>query len=87
MILRDDHYYEMQTERSRVLTEKETLENVYQNLLEEHRILLAKYDDANSEKDDALARLREMSREADFRRNDKTDAAMKTEMSRLRLDL
>lgn len=33
----DDHYYEMHLERSRVLSDKDTLEKAYQTLLEEHQ--------------------------------------------------
>ena len=35
----DDHYYESQKERRRLASDKETLEKVYQTLLEEHRTL------------------------------------------------
>jgi hypothetical protein len=35
----DDHYYQIQLERSRAYADKETLEKVYQQLLEEHRKL------------------------------------------------
>ncbi|KAI0048241.1 HOOK-domain-containing protein [Auriscalpium vulgare] len=84
---RDDHYYQLQSERSRVLSEKETLEKVYQALLEEHRTLQTNFDDTVSEKDEALARAREIQREADGRRNDKADVMMRAEIERLRLDL
>ncbi|KAF8894385.1 HOOK protein-domain-containing protein [Infundibulicybe gibba] len=83
----DDHYYRIQSERSQIFSEKETLEKVYQTLLEEHRALQTNFDDMVSEKDDALSRLREVSREADSKRNDKTDALMKAEIDRLRIDL
>jgi protein HOOK3 len=33
----------MQLERSRILSDKETLEKVYQNLLEEHRVLQSNF--------------------------------------------
>ncbi|KZT20261.1 HOOK-domain-containing protein [Neolentinus lepideus HHB14362 ss-1] len=83
----DDHYYQIQSERSRILTEKETLEKVYQALLEEHRTLQTNFDDVTSEKEDALARLREMRREIDNRRNDKADVMMRAEIDRLRVEL
>ncbi|ETW85647.1 hypothetical protein HETIRDRAFT_379686 [Heterobasidion irregulare TC 32-1] len=83
----DDHYYQIQSERSRVLAEKETLEKVYQTLLEEHRTLQTTYDDAVSEKNEALARAREVQREVDNRRNDKADVMMRAEIDRLRVDL
>ena len=70
-----------------MLAEKETLEKVYQALLEEHRTLQTTYDDAVSEKNEALARAREVQREVDNRRNDKADVMMRAEIDRLRVDL
>ncbi len=88
MVCRDDHYYQIQSERSRILSEKETLEKVYQTLLEEHRTLQTTYDDAVSEKDDALAQLRQAQREADNRKVDtRGDAVFRAEIDRLRADL
>ncbi|KAI0637261.1 HOOK-domain-containing protein [Trametes polyzona] len=87
-ITEDDHYYQIQSERSRILSEKETLEKVYQTLLEEHRALQTNYDDVVSEKDDALAQLRQAQREADSRRVDsRGDAMFRAEIDRLRTDL
>jgi protein HOOK3 len=84
----DDHYYHLQSDRSRVLAEKETLEKVYQNLLEEHRTLQTNYDDAISEKEDALARMQQTQREVDDnKRNDKVDIAVRAEIDRLRAEL
>ncbi|KAI5124070.1 hypothetical protein M0805_003897 [Coniferiporia weirii] len=83
----DDHYYHIQSERSRVLAEKETLENVYRALLEEHRTLQTNFDDAAAEKEDALTRLRDLRREWDDRRSEKTDGIMRAEIDRLRADL
>ena len=60
---------------------------MYQAFLEDHRALQARYDDVVSEKDDALARLREASRETDLRRNDKADVMLKAEIDRLRAEL
>jgi protein HOOK3 len=85
---RDDHYYQIQSERSQILSEKETLEKVYQSLLDEHRTLQTSYDDVVSEKDDAVARLRDARREVDSpRRSDKSDGAMRGEIDRLRTEL
>lgn len=81
---RDDHYYQIQFERSHVLAEKETIEKVYQVLLEDHRVLQTNFDDTVSEKEDALARLREVQRDLENRRNDKADAMMRAEIDRLR---
>ncbi|KAI0371779.1 HOOK-domain-containing protein [Pilatotrama ljubarskyi] len=84
----DDHYYEIQSERSRILSEKETLEKVYQALLEEHRQLQTNFDDVVSEKEDALAQLRQAQREADSKRVDsRGDAMFRAEIDRLRADL
>lgn len=60
---------------------------MYQNLLEEHRTLQTNFDDAVSEKDEALAQLRESRREIDTRRSDKADVMMRAEIDRLRVDL
>ncbi|KAF9037018.1 HOOK-domain-containing protein, partial [Hymenopellis radicata] len=83
----DDHYYRLQSERSQILSEKETLEKVYQSLLEEHRTLQTNYDDAVQEKDEAKARLREARHEVDNRRNEKADGMMRAEIDRLRAEL
>ncbi|KAF8589935.1 HOOK-domain-containing protein [Ramaria rubella] len=83
----DDHYYQIQSERSRVLTEKETLEKVYQQLLDDHRALQTSYDDAVSEKEDAMSRLRDFRRNMDDHRHDKADVLMRAEIDRLRVEL
>ncbi|KAH9951485.1 HOOK-domain-containing protein [Amylocystis lapponica] len=84
----DDHYYQIQSERSRILSEKETLEKVYQTLMEEHRTLQSSLDDAVSEKEDALAQLRQAQRDADSKRTDsRGDAMMRAEIDRLRTEL
>lgn len=83
----DDHYYQIQSERSRVLTEKETLEKVYQQLLEEHRALQTSHDDVVSEKEDAQTRLRDLRRNMDDHRNEKADVLMRGEIDRLRAEL
>ncbi|KAH7906479.1 HOOK-domain-containing protein [Hygrophoropsis aurantiaca] len=83
----DDHYYQIQSERSQILMEKETVEKVYQALIEEHRTLQSNFDDVVSEKDDALNRLREAKRDIDNRRNDNANIMMKAEIDRLRGEL
>lgn len=35
----DDHYYQIQSERSRILLEKDTLAKLYQELLEQNKTL------------------------------------------------
>ncbi|KAF8163085.1 HOOK protein-domain-containing protein [Crassisporium funariophilum] len=83
----DDHYYRIQSERSLIFTEKETLEKVYTALLEEHRALQTTHDDVLSEKEDAQTQLRQLRREVDGRRNEKADVMMRAEMDRLRAEL
>ncbi|CAE6375269.1 unnamed protein product [Rhizoctonia solani] len=83
----DDHYYQMQLERSRALAEKETLGKVYQQLLEEHRRLQTNYDDAMAEKDELTSSVRDMRRQMDDRRQDKSDGIMRAEIERLRAEL
>lgn len=83
----DDHYYRIQSERSQIFSEKETLEKVYQTLLEDHRALQTNFDDMISEKEDAQAQLRQVRREIDGRRNEKSDALMRAEIDRLRAEL
>ena len=84
---RDDHYYQLQSERSRLQLEKDALEKTHQTLLEDHRSLQSQLDDVLSEREDAFARTRELLHQADTRRSDKTDVSMKVEMDRLRADL
>jgi len=84
---RDDHYYRIQSEKSQILNEKETVEKVYQALLEEHVKLQSSFDDIVSEKDDALSRLNDAHLESDTKRNDKSDGQMRDEIHRLRGDL
>ncbi|KAJ3545756.1 hypothetical protein NM688_g5588 [Phlebia brevispora] len=84
----DDHYYQLQSERSRILSEKETLEKVYQSLLEEHRTLQTNFDDVVSEKEEALAQARQAQRDADSRRVDsRGDTMLRAEIDRLRAEL
>lgn len=70
-----------------MFSEKETLEKVYQSLLEEHRSLQTNYDDALAEKEDAISRLGDLRREVDDRRHEKADVLMRAEIDRLRSDL
>jgi protein HOOK3 len=84
---RDDHYYQLQSERSRLQLEKDALEKAHQALLEDHRTIQSQLDDVLSERDDAFARTHELLHQADSRRSDKTDVSMKAEMDRLRADL
>jgi protein HOOK3 len=60
---------------------------VHQALLEEHRAIQSQLDDAVSERDDALARTRELQQQADTRRSEKADVMMKAEIDRLRAEL
>lgn len=81
--LRDDHYYRTQLERSQILSEIETLQKVYEALLDEHRTLQTNYDDVVAEKEDALNRLRAR-REVNDKRSEKADGALRVEVERLR---
>lgn len=83
----DDHYYRIQSERSQMFLEKETIERVYQVLLDEHRTLQTNYDDVLSEKEELAANYRELQREADSRRNEKSDVLLRAEIDRLRTEL
>ena len=75
-------------ERSRILSEKETVEKAYQTLLEEHRTLQTNLDDVVSEKEDALAQARQAQRDADSRKVDtRGDTILRAEIERLRADL
>lgn len=70
-----------------MFSQKETIEKLYQNLLEEHRTLQTSYDDTLNEKEDALARLRDNERQAEFKRNEKADIHLRGENDRLRSEL
>ncbi|KZV69058.1 HOOK-domain-containing protein [Peniophora sp. CONT] len=83
----DDRFYQLQSERNRVFTEKDTLQKVYETLLDEHRGLQTQYDDVSAEKDEAILRAQKAEKEADFRRNDKSDTLMRAEIERLRGEL
>ncbi len=50
-------------------------------------MLQTSHDDTIAEKEDAVARLRDLRREADDRRNDRADGLMRAEIDRLRADL
>lgn len=84
---RDDHYYQLQSERSRLQLEKDALEKAHQAILEDHRSLQSQLDDVLSERDDAFARTRELLHQADTRKSDKTDVSMKADMDRLRAEM
>ncbi|TFK25027.1 hypothetical protein FA15DRAFT_376865 [Coprinopsis marcescibilis] len=86
----DDHYYQIQSERSQIYAEKENLEKIYQLLVEENRRLQSSHEDVVSEKDEALAQLQHLRREADGRRGDRGDRAdvyLRTELDRVRTEL
>ena len=70
------------------MSAKETLEKVYQNLLEEHRQLQTSQEDLVSERDDALAQVRQVRRDLETRRGDsKADVMLRAENDRLRADM
>ncbi len=50
-------------------------------------MIQSQLDDTVSERDDALARAREVLQQADNRRSDKADVMMKAEIDRLRTEL
>lgn len=83
----DDHYYRVQSERSQLLMEKQALEKMYHELVEQHRLLQTTHDDMLSEKDEALAQLRSERNEAERGRNDKADVMLRAELDRVRVDL
>lgn len=87
MFNRDDHYYRIQSERSQIFSEKETLEKVYAALLEEHRALQTAHDDALAEREEAKIQLRQVQREAGTRRSEKADGMVRVEIDRLRGEL
>ncbi|KAF5324552.1 hypothetical protein D9611_004474 [Ephemerocybe angulata] len=83
----DDHYYRVQSERSQLFLEKESLEKMYRELVEQRRQLQTAHDDVVSEKDEALSQLRVSRNEVDVRRNDKADVMLRAELDRVRVDL
>lgn len=61
---------------------------MYQALLDEHRTLQTNFDDVVSEKEDALAQVRQAQREAENKRTDsRGDTMMRAEIDRLRSEL
>mgnify|MGYP001283809189 CR=1 FL=1 len=87
MNTRDDHYYRVQSERSQLFSEKETLERTLQSLMEQHAQLQAAHDDVIQERDDALAQLRASSHTSENRRNERADVMLRAELDRVRADL
>ncbi|KAG8880218.1 hypothetical protein FRB97_000987 [Tulasnella sp. 331] len=83
----DDHFYQIQSERSRLSIEKDALEKAYQNLLEEHRTTQNGLDEATAEKLDARAQLKEMKQRVEDDRKDRADEYLKAEIDRLRTAL
>ncbi|TRM59417.1 HOOK-domain-containing protein [Schizophyllum amplum] len=73
----DDHYYRIQSEKSQILAEKDTLQTAYQKLLDDQRDLQTQLDDAQAEKADA----------AEYKRNEKGDVMLRAELDRLRTEL
>lgn len=67
--------------------EKQALEKMYHELVEQHRLLQTTHDDMLSEKDEALAQLRSERNEAERGRNDKADVMLRAELDRVRVDL
>ncbi|KIL69547.1 hypothetical protein M378DRAFT_69226 [Amanita muscaria Koide BX008] len=84
---RDDHYYMIQTQRSQIFSEKVSVEKAYRALLQEHRTLQSNYDEVVSDREETVAQLREMKKEMEIRRNEKSDVILRTEIERLRADL
>lgn len=56
-------------------------------MLKEHRTLQTNYDEVSSDREEVHAQLRELKRETDVRRNEKSDAVLRGEIERLRMDL
>lgn len=77
----------IQSQRSQIFSEKLSLEKAYQTLLEEHRTLQTNYDEVLSDREEVHTQLRELKRETDVRRNEKSDAVLRGEIERLRMDL
>ncbi|KAF9505679.1 hypothetical protein BS47DRAFT_1367890 [Hydnum rufescens UP504] len=79
----------MTDELSRVISDKEVLENVYQALILEHRDLQSNFPKANALSDtaDLSARMQEVERKADEQRNNKTDSLLRGEIDRLQREL
>uniref|UniRef100_A0A0W0FFT3 HOOK-domain-containing protein n=1 Tax=Moniliophthora roreri TaxID=221103 RepID=A0A0W0FFT3_MONRR len=75
-------------EKGKILAEKEAAEQAYQELLKEHRNLQTTHEDVVSERDEALAQVRQAKRDLDNRRVDnKADVMARAEIDRLRSEL
>ncbi|KAG8973828.1 hypothetical protein FRC05_008248 [Tulasnella sp. 425] len=83
----DDHYYQIQSERSRILVEKEALDKAYQHILNEHRTLQTNFDDLSAEKDELTSNLREVRQQVADQQSNRSDAYFKAEIDRLRAEL
>lgn len=67
--------------------EKETLEKVYMQLLEEHRTLQTAHEDMRAEKDDAVRDLAQVRAKADDAREAHMDVLMRQDIERLKGEL
>ncbi|KAG9018196.1 hypothetical protein FRB90_011894 [Tulasnella sp. 427] len=83
----DDHYYQIQSERSRILAEKAALERAYQDLVNEHSALQTNFDDLTAEKEELAVNLREVQQRATDQQNIRTDVHHKAEIDQLRAEL
>jgi protein HOOK3 len=90
LFLRDDRFYQTQSDRSRIWQEKEALDKVYQELVEEHRTLQASVEDLTAEKEDALSKARQATQDIERHRDDgraEPNHALRGELDRLRTEL
>ncbi|EEB90756.1 hypothetical protein MPER_10995, partial [Moniliophthora perniciosa FA553] len=84
----DDSLLLIQSKRAKIFAAKEHAEQAYQELLKEHRNLLTTHEDIVSERDEALAQVRQAKRDLDNRRVDnKADVMARAEIDRLRSEL
>ncbi|KZO93191.1 HOOK-domain-containing protein [Calocera viscosa TUFC12733] len=87
MMTDDDHYYQIQSARSRLQSENTSLLSARAALQAQVEALQAAAGDLQAERDDALALARELRAQAEERRGEKQEAGLRGEIDRLKDEL
>ncbi|KAI5474231.1 protein-nucleus import-related protein [Pseudohyphozyma bogoriensis] len=83
----DSEFYDLQHERSRLLSDKNTLQDVYEELMRNYRSLKDDHEEALGNLAAAEAKAADAVAKNDAGKNERADVAFKGEMDRLRNDL
>lgn len=70
-----------------MFAEKESIERMYNRLMEEHKATLAKQEELVSDRDEAVAQTKLLRQQMEGRRNEKSDIHLRAELDRVRSEL